>query len=274
MAKAMHVGHLRASIIGDTLRRVMSFAGYKALGDVHMGDWGTQMGMIISALEIQHPDWPYFDPDFKGEYPEEPPVSLTDLEKIYPAAAAACKEDEARMEKARQATVDLQEGRAGYRALWRHFMTVSIAGMKKNFDALDVHFDLWKGESDVQDLIMPMVEELKAQHYAVEDDGAWVVPVKKNDDKKEVPPLILLKRDGAAMYGTTDLATIKDRMQEYHPQKMVYIVDQRQSLHFEQVFRAARLTGIVPEDVELTHAGFGTMNGPDGKPLKPVKAAF
>ena len=268
IAKPMHVGHLRASIIGDSARRILSFAGYKTLGDVHLGDWGTPMGMVISELEILHPDWPYFDAAITDGYPDASPVTIEDLEAIYPTAAKACKEDEARMERARLATVDLQNGRPGYRALWRHFIDVSIAAMKKNFDALNVHFDLWKGESDVHDLIAPMVEKLKAQNIAIQDDGAIVIPVKTEQDSKEIPPLILYKRDGAVMYGTTDLATLVERMDFFAPSKILYVVDKRQHLHFEQVFRAARLANIVPANVDLVHLGFGTMNGADGKPFK------
>lgn len=268
VAKPMHVGHLRASIIGDALRRICKFAGYNAVGDVHLGDWGTPMGQIISELEIRHPDWPYFDNAYSGEFPKNSPVSMEDLEEIYPAASKACKDDEARAEKARAATVDLQNGRKGYRALWQHFVNVSIAGMKENFDALGVHFDLWKGEASVHERIAPMVEDLKKKGFAVESDGALVVPVARNDDKKEVPPLILYKKDGAVMYGTTDLATVVERMDENKPVKIIYVVDQRQHLHFEQVFRAAKISGIAPAHVELTHAGFGTMNGTDGKPFK------
>jgi arginyl-tRNA synthetase len=268
VAKPMHVGHLRASIIGDSLRRICKFAGYNALGDVHLGDWGTPMGQILSELEIRHRDWPYFDEAYKGEYPSESPVSMEDLEAIYPAASKACKEDPARAEKARAATVYLQNGRKGYRALWQHFIDVSIAGMKENFDALGVHFDMWKGEASVHEFIAPMVEDLKKKNLAVESDGALVVPVAKEDDKKEIPPLILYKRDGAVMYGTTDLATIAERMKVNKPSKIIYVVDQRQNLHFEQVFRAARKAGIAPLSTELTHAGFGTMNGTDGKPFK------
>ncbi len=306
VAKAMHVGHLRSSIIGDSLRRLLGEVGYAVIADVHLGDWGTPMGQIISELEIRNPEWPYFQyvetaaepydsnknlidyspkntnnssylltnnssdnfPTLSENYPENSPVSMADLEEIYPLASKACKEDEARAERARQATADLQNGRAGYRALWNHFVNVSVTGMKKNFDALGVHFDLWKGEGSVHDLIEPMVENMKAKNLAREDDGALVIDVAREDDKKEIPPLILYKRDGAVMYGTTDLATLVDRMQENKPAKIIYVVDQRQGLHFEQVFRAARKGGIVPESVELTHAGFGTMNGADGKPFK------
>jgi arginyl-tRNA synthetase len=268
IAKAMHVGHLRSSIIGDSLRRMCLYAGYNALGDVHMGDWGTPMGQIISALEIAHPDWPYFDAAFTGPYPAQSPVSMADLEVIYPAASNACKEDPARLDKARRATLELQDGRPGYRALWQHFIGVSVAGMKGNFEALGVRFDLWKGEADSHPFIAPMVEDLKQRGFAVESEGAVVVPVEEEGDKKEMPPLILYKSDGAVMYGTTDLATIVERVQAYNPAKILYIVDQRQSLHFEQVFRAAKKSGIASDGLELTHAGFGTMNGPDGKPFK------
>lgn len=267
IAKAMHVGHLRTSIIGEALRRMALFSGYNAIGDVHMGDWGTQIGMVISEFQRRHPDWVYFDEKVIQGYPAEAPFTITDLEEVYPFAAQACKDDEARKELALTATVDLQNGRPGYRALWQHIVNVSIASMKANFDSLNVHFDWWKGESSVHDLIAPMVQRLVEQGYAVKDDGATVIPVAKNDDQKEFPPLILYKRDGAVMYGTTDLATLVERM-EHNPSKIVYIVDQRQSLHFEQVFRAAYQTGIVPPGVELVHAGNGTMNGPDGKPFK------
>ncbi|MCB1556124.1 MAG: arginine--tRNA ligase, partial [Alphaproteobacteria bacterium] len=269
VAKALHVGHLRSSIIGDSVCRLMKFSGYHVLGDIHLGDWGTQMGMVISELQRRQPDLPHFDRDYTGPYPAEPVITLATLEEIYPAASAACKADEERMALARMATKELQDGRAGYRALWRDFLTVSTEGMKKNFAALGISFDVWKGESSVQDLIPPMVEELTHSGHAIKDQGAIIIPIEKNDDKKEVPPLILVKSDGAAMYSTTDLATIKDRMAAYAPDKIVYVIDQRQSLHIEQVFRAARLAGYAPEnEVDLIFAGFGTMNGTDGKPFK------
>lgn len=268
VAKPMHVGHLRSGIIGDTLRRLMKEAGFKTIGDIHMGDWGTQMGMIIAELARRHPEWPYFAPNNQGPFPADPPVSMEDLEEIYPAASAACKADEARMAEAQLATVELQAKRPGYYALWRHFMTVSIAGMERNYKTLNVLFDVWKGESDVHDLIGPMVKKLQADKLAIDSDGAVVIPVARNDDSKEFPPLILYKRDGAVMYGTTDMATLVERMDLYNPSRIIYIVDQRQGLHFEQVFRAARKAGIVPDTTELTHAGFGTMNGADGKPFK------
>ncbi|MDH5723499.1 MAG: arginine--tRNA ligase [Alphaproteobacteria bacterium] len=255
IAKAMHVGHLRSSIIGDSLRRLYDYAGYHTIGDVHMGDWGTPMGMILSELELMKYD---------GE------ITMEMLAEIYPKASAACKEDEGRMALAREATRKLQDGDTEYTKRWREFIDVSIEGMKKNFDALGVHFDEWKGESDAHPFIDPMVEDLKSRGIAYEDDGALIIDVSKEDDNKEVPPLILLKSDGAVLYGTTDLATIIDRMKSHVPKKIIYIVDQRQSLHFEQVFRAAKKGEIAPgiNHVELIHAGFGTMNGPDGKPFK------
>ncbi len=267
VAKPMHVGHLRASIIGDALRRLFSFCGDETIGDVHIGDWGTPMGMVISEIALRMPDLPYFDPNHQGPYPAESPVTMEDLEILYPAAAKASKEDPERMEASRRATAELQAGRPGYRALWRHFVDVSIAGMKREFDALGVHFDLWKGEADVHDVIEPMVADLKARGLAVEDAGALIVPVAEEGDRTEVPPLILLKSDGAVMYGTTDLATIVDRVTTLDPDLILYVVDQRQSLHFEQVFRAARKAGLSGR-AEMEHLGFGTMNGPDGKPFK------
>ncbi len=268
VAKPMHVGHLRSSIIGDSIRRILQFSGHKTIGDIHMGDWGTQMGMMISELELLHPEWVYFDDSFTGDYPSQSPVTMDDLEEIYPRVSALCKTDEARLELSKKATVDLQNKRRGYYALWKHFVAISLESMKRNFSALNVHFDLWKGETDVHDLIAPMVDDLRKRSYAVESEGATVVHVKRNDDTKEYPPLILYKSDGGVLYGTTDMATIVERIRDYNPARILYIVDKRQGLHFEQVFRAAKLTGIASEQVELTHLGYGTMNGPDGKPFK------
>ncbi len=253
IAKPMHVGHLRSSIIGDTLRRICAFAGYETVGDVHLGDWGTPMGMILSALEMQDDD---------------APVTMERLQEIYPKAVADCKEDETRMELAREATRKLQDGDETYTRRWQEFVDVSIEGMKKNFAALGVEFDEWKGEADAHPFIAPMIEDLKAKGAAEESEGALVIQVGESGDKKEMPPLILLKTDGAVMYGTTDLGTIIDRVQSHNPAKIIYVVDQRQSLHFEQVFRAARKGALVSSAVELIHAGFGTMNGTDGKPFK------
>ncbi|MDD3022167.1 MAG: arginine--tRNA ligase [Alphaproteobacteria bacterium] len=268
VAKPMHVGHLRSSIIGDSIRRILQFSGYNTVGDIHMGDWGTQMGMMISELEIMHPDWVYFDENYTGDYPIDTVVTMEDFEEIYPRVSALCKTDPERLERSKKAVVDLQNKRRGYYALWQQFVAISLHSMKRNFTALNVHFDLWKGETDVHDLIAPMVDDLQKRGYAIEDEGAIVVHVKKNDDNKEFPPLILYKSDGGVLYGTTDLATIVERVRDYNPARILYVVDKRQGLHFEQVFRAAKLTGIAPEQLELTHLGYGTMNGQDGKPFK------
>ncbi len=266
IAKAMHVGHLRSAIIGESVRRTMLFCGYKALGDIHLGDWGTHMGMLIGDY-IESGDAALVEKTDLNDTVQVDAL-MDDMAERYPRAATAAKEDPALMERARQITVQLQDKMQPYYGLWEKIRKVSVIGMKRNYAALDVHFDLWKGEADVHDYIAPMVDDLRGKGYAVESEGAWVFPVAANDDKKEVPPLILYKRDGAVMYGTTDLATIVERVKLYDPAKIVYIVDQRQNLHFEQLFRAARRGGIVRDDVELTFAGFGTMNGTDGKPFK------
>ena len=267
VAKPLHIGHLRPAIIGESLKRLYKYLGYNAIGDVHLGDWGLQMGLIIAELSERQPELPYFDPDFTGEYPKEAPFTVTDLEEIYPTASAK-KADPEFSHKAHQATLELQQGRRGYRALWRHIMNVSVADLKKNYDNLDVHFEKWLGESDADAYIPPMVEDMKKRGIAVPSEGAWVIPVAQEGDKKEMPPCILVKSDGSSIYATTDLATLVQRMQDWHPDKVLYVTDKRQNLHFEQVFRAARKAGIVPDTTELEHVGFGTMNGKDGKPFK------
>jgi arginyl-tRNA synthetase len=268
IAKPMHVGHLRTAVIGDSLRRIATFAGHETLGDTHLGDWGTQFGMVISEMQLRFPTLPYFDPDYTGDYPTTPPVTLEALEEIYPTASNHCKNDPLRMEQARQATVELQDGRRGYRALWQHMVDLSLVAIRQNYQDLCVEFDLWKGESDVHPRIAPMVDRLRAQNLAVDDNGAVIMHIAQDDDKKEIPPLILYKRDGAVMYGTTDLATIEERVELYNPTAIVYVVDQRQNLHFEQVFRAAVKSGMVDDQDSLYFAGFGTVNGVDGKPFK------
>lgn len=268
VAKPLHIGHLRSAIIGESLKRLYKFFGYHTIGDIHLGDWGLQMGLIIAELKRRQPDLPYFDPDFTGEYPSQPPFTISELEEIYPAASARKKEDEAFAEQAHTATFELQQGRRGYRALWQHIMNISVADLKKNYENLGVSFESWLGESDADPYIPPMVQDLKDRGLAVESEGAWVIPVAQDSDKKEVPPCILVKSDGSAIYATTDLATMVQRMQDFHPDKILYVTDKRQSLHFEQVFRAARKAGIVPETTALEHLGFGTMNGKDGKPFK------
>jgi len=266
IAKAMHVGHLRAAIIGDSLRRIMSFAGYEVLGDVHLGDWGTHMGMLIADYLREGEEGLVLDTDLND--PIAVKALMEDMAARYPKASGESKENAELKAQALEATVKLQNKQEPYYGIWQKIRDVSVAGMKETYGKLNVHFDLWKGEADVHDYIAPMVEEMKAKGLAVESDGATVFHVEVEGDKKKIPPMILYKRDGGVMYGTTDCATIVERVKLYDPAKMVYVVDQRQSLHFEQVFRAVRKAGIVNDDVELTHTGFGTMNGKDGKPFK------
>ena len=267
VAKPLHIGHLRPAIIGEALKRLYKFLGWNAIGDVHLGDWGLQMGLIIAELSERQPELPYFDENYTGEYPKEAPFTVSDLEEIYPAASAR-KADPEFSHKAHQATLELQQGRRGYRALWQHIMNVSVADLKKNYDNLDVHFEKWLGESDADPYIPTMVEDMKRRGIAVQSEGAWVIPVAEPGDKKEMPPCILVKSDGSSIYATTDLATLVQRMQDWNPEKVLYVTDKRQNLHFEQVFRAARKAGIVKPETELEHVGFGTMNGSDGKPFK------
>ena len=268
VAKPLHIGHLRSAIIGESLKRLYKFFGYNTIGDIHLGDWGLQMGLIISELQERQPDLCYFDPDYTGEYPEEAPFTISELEEIYPAASAKKKVDEAFADKAHTATFELQNGRRGYRAIWQHIMKLSVADMTRIYNNLDVHFESWLGESDADPFIPAMIEDFKAKGLAVESEGALVIPVAEETDKKEVPPCILVKSDGSAIYATTDLATMVQRMQDFKPDEMLYITDKRQALHFEQVFRAAKKGGILAADFPVSHLGFGTMNGKDGKPFK------
>ena len=267
VAKPLHIGHLRPAIIGEALKRLYAFMGYNTIGDIHLGDWGLQMGLIIAELHERQPDLPYFDPHFTGEYPAESPFTLSELEEIYPTASSK-KSDPVFAEKAHPATFELQQGRRGYRAIWDHIMGVSLPDLHRIYDLLDVHYEKWLGESDADPYIPAMVEDLKARGIAVQSSGAWVIPVAEEGDKKEVPPMILIKSDGSAIYATTDLATMVQRMQDWKPDKMLYVTDKRQNLHFEQVFRAAHKSGIVSAETELEHVGHGTMNGKDGKPFK------
>ena len=267
-AKPLHVGHLRPAIIGESIKRLERFAGHKVIGDVHLGDWGMPMGLIIAELSIRHPEWIYFDENFEGEYPAESPVSIRELEEIYPFASAKSKEDEEFKKLALKCTKELQEGRKGYRALWEKMIDVSVADLKVNYQNLNVEFDLWYGEANSDKYIPDMVQKMKDDGYAYISNGALVVDVKKDDDKKEMPPCIILKSDGASLYETTDLATIVQRVEDYNPDSILYVVDKRQELHFEQVFRCARKTKLVGDDTELKFIGFGTMNGKDGKPFK------
>lgn len=268
VAKPLHVGHLRAAIIGESIKRTARFKGNNVIGDIHLGDWGYQMGLIITELEKRQPELSYFDEAYDGEYPEDAPFTIGELEEIYPTASAYAKEDESYREKALHATYLLQNGRPGYRALWNHIMNVSVVDLKKNYENLNVEFDLWKGEADAQKYIPDMVEMLKEKGYAHYDEGALVVDVQEEGDKKEVPPCMILKSDGAALYDTTDLATLVEREELYKPDEVIYVVDKRQELHFVQVFRCAKKAGIVRPETELKFLGFGTMNGKDGKPFK------
>ncbi len=268
VAKPLHVGHLRSAVIGEAVKRIARYHGENVIGDIHLGDWGLQMGLVITEISKRQPDLCYFDPSYEGEYPAEAPFTVTELEEIYPTASKRSKEDAEYYAEAMANTHKLQNGERGLRALWNKIIEVSVSDMKKNYANLDVDFDLWWGESTVHDAIPAMVEKMKEGGYAYESNGALVVDVAEESDTKEIPPCIILKSDGAALYTTTDLATISERERLYHPDQMVYITDKRQELHFQQVFRTARKCGIVSEDTELKHIGFGTMNGKDGKPFK------
>ena len=268
VAKPLNVGHLRSAIIGESIKRMGRFLGHKVIGDVHLGDWGLQMGLIITELRKRSPELVYFDENYEGEYPKEAPFTVSELEEIYPAASGKSKEDEAYKNEALEATLQLQQGRRGYRALWNHIMNVSVEDLKKNYSKLHVDFDLWMGESDADPYIPAMVNYMKENGYAYVDQGALVVDVKEETDTKEIPPCMILKSDGASLYNTTDLATIVQRVEDYQPDEIIYVVDKRQELHFVQVFRCAKKAKMVGENTELSFVGFGTMNGKDGKPFK------
>ncbi|MDD3402698.1 MAG: arginine--tRNA ligase [Hespellia sp.] len=268
VAKPLHVGHVRSAIIGESVKRIARKMGHQVIGDIHLGDWGYQMGLIITELKKRKPELPYFEEGFTGDYPQEAPFTISELEEIYPTASAYAKEHEEYREEALQATFLLQNGHRGFTAIWKHIMNVSVTDLKKNYKNLNVEFDLWKGEADAQAYIPDMVERLKDEGYAHLDDGALVVDVMEESDTKEVPPCMILKSDGAALYDTTDLATLVEREEKYKPDEVIYVVDKRQELHFVQVFRCAKKTGIVREGVDLKFLGFGTMNGKDGKPFK------
>ncbi len=268
VAKPLHVGHLRSAVIGESIKRINRYVGHEVIGDVHLGDWGLQMGLVIMGLKERKPDLIYFDESYEGEYPVEAPFNISELEEIYPASSAKSKGDPEYKAKAMEATYKLQSGVRGYRALWKQILNVSVADLKKNYSSLNVEFDLWKGESDVHDLIPEMVDYMKKGGYAYISEGALVVDVKEETDTKEVPPCMILKSDGASLYNTTDLATIMERMRLYHPDEIIYLTDKRQDLYFEQVFRCARKTKLVEPETELRWIGFGTVNGKDGKPFK------
>lgn len=268
VAKPLHVGHLRSAIIGESIKRISRYMGHKVIGDVHLGDWGLQIGLIITELKHRHPELVYFDEEFEGDYPQEPPFTMADLEEIYPYASGYSKEHEEYKAEAQEATAQLQSGRRGYMALWQHIINVSVADLRKIYTRLNVEFDLWKKESDAQPYIPDMVQAMKEDGYAHIDEGALVVDVKEESDTKEIPPCMILKSNGATLYNTTDLATIVERRKLFDPTKIIYVVDKRQSLYFEQVFRCAKKTKIIGDHVDLVFVGFGTMNGKDGKPFK------
>jgi len=268
VAKPMHVGHLRSAIIGDSIQRLYKFLGHSVTSDNHIGDWGTQMGMLIRELRIREPQLPYFDESFSGEYPKDPPLSISDLEEMYPTASKFCKSDETAMAEAVRATDELQSGRRGFVALWKHFVNLSVATLKNDFSKLGVEFDTWLGESFYTDRMNSLVARLTKEGHAVESNGATVINVMLESDKKEVPPVMLVKSGGGFLYATSDIATIEYRMEKFLADRILYVVDKRQSLHFEQVFRAVRKIGIVKENTILEHVGFGTVNGSDGKPFK------
>ena len=268
VAKPLHVGHLRSAVIGESVKRISRYMGHNVTGDIHLGDWGQPMGLIMNELKIRNPELVYFDENYTGEYPEEPPFTISELEEIYPFASKRSKEDSEYKENAMACTFKLQSGVRGYRALWNHIITASVTDLKKNYENLNVEFDLWNGESAVHDLIPGMVDYMKKEGHAYLSDGALVVDVKEETDTKEVPPCMILKSDGAALYNTTDLATIMMRMEQNKPDELIYVVDKRQELYFDQVFRCARKTKLVNEDTKMKFLGFGTMNGKDGKPFK------
>ena len=268
VAKPLHVGHLRSAVIGESIKPTARYIGHKVVGDVHLGDWGLQIGLIITELKHRKPELVYFDNTYEGEYPTEPPFTMSDLEEIYPYASGYSKEHEDYKEEAQEATAQLQAGRRGYLALWKHIIDVSVTDLRKIYTKLNVDFDLWKKESDAQPYIPDMVQGMKDGGYAHIDDGALVVDVKEETDTKEIPPCMILKSNGATLYNTTDLATIVERRKLFDPTRIIYVVDKRQSLYFEQVFRCAKKTKIIGDDVDLIFVGFGTMNGKDGKPFK------
>lgn len=263
VAKPMHVGHLRSAIIGESIKRLYRFMGHTTLGDIHLGDWGTQMGMVLIALKESHPDWPYFNN--ATSFPSKSPLTFDELQHIYPEMSARCKTDPALAEKARLATVALQQGHPGYRALWRHIVDLSIEDMKARFDELNVSFEQWFGESRYQDQIPELLSELTNEGLTERDQGALIMPLDTPAGVKEMPPLLLQKTDGGYLYATTDMATVRERVRTFKADTVIYVVDARQKLHLEQVFQGVRQAGY---NVTTHFVGFGTMNGPDNKPFK------
>ena len=279
IAKPLHVGHLRPAIIGESVKRIHKFFGNRVIGDVHLGDWGLQMGLVIEELKFRHPDWPYFNENFEGEYPKEALFTVSDLEEIYPCASSKTKVSENATEEekikanefkenARKNTAYLQEKKKGYYDLWKKIVEISVKDLKENYKKLDVEFDLWLGESDSQKYVKQMVEKMQKLGIIYESNGAMVVDVQEPTDTTEINPCMVLKTGGVSCYQTTDLATIMQRQIDFDPNEIIYVVDKRQELHFIQVFRCARKSEIIDKDAKLTFLGFGTMNGKDGKPFK------
>ena len=268
VAKPLHVGHLRSANIGESIKRICKYVGNNTLGDVHLGDWGLQMGMVILGIKREKPELVYFDENFVGEYPKDSPVTISDLERIYPSISKETKENEKTLKEAKDITYALQHGHKGYFALWKHIVDTSIKDLKINYDSLNVHFDLWLGESDTRGDYDNVINYFVKNNYAYESEGALVVDVKEENDSKEIPPFMLKKSDGSVLYSTTDLATLIERYKKYNAEKVVYVVDNRQELHFLSLFRVAKKYNLVPRNMELVFAGFGTMNGKDGKPYK------
>jgi len=265
VAKSMHVGHLRSAVIGESIRRIAQFSGHNVISDVHFGDWGTPMGMIISEIMELHPDWCYFDDNKTDCFPSEAPYTVEEVTELYKKASARCKEDEKAKEKARVITAKFQDGHAGYQALWKHLRDVSVAAVKAIYKELDVNFDLWLGESDAHQTCYKIMDIAREKNVVETDDGAEIIRLEETSKPK--PPVILEKSDGGFTYAITDIATIKMRVDDLNAQKIIYTTDLRQSLHFEQVFEASNILGICP-DTKLAHIGFGTVNGKDGKPFK------
>lgn len=268
IAKALHVGHLRSSNIGEALKRLAKLVGNDVTSDVHLGDIGRQSGMVIYGIREKFPELVYFDDKYMGEYPKESPVTNEDLEKIYPEISLRAKEDEAVMEEVRNITAEIDRGNKGYNHLWNHIKKVSIDNIKKTFDKINASFDLWEGESDCYPYINDVIKLLRNNNCLEESEGAYVVYVGEDNDKFEIPPLIVLKSDGTSLYATRELATVYSRIKRFNPDEIWYVVDNRQSMYFTQVFRTLYKSGIVDNKTKLEFIGFGTMNGKDGKPFK------
>lgn len=268
VAKALHVGHLRSSNIGEALKRLARLVGNNVIGDVHLGDIGRQSGMVIYGIREKYPELVYFNDTYNGKYPEESPVTNEDLEKIYPEISLKAKEDENVMEQVRNITAELDRGNKGYNVLWNHTKNVSIENIKKTLNKINVSFELWEGESDSYPYIDDVINLLKSNNCLEKSEGAYVVHVKKEEDKCEIPPLIVLKSDGTSLYATRELATAYSRVKRFNPDEFWYVVDSRQSMYFTQVFRTLYKSGIVDNKTKLEFIGFGTMNGKDGKPFK------